>query len=255
MLVSADGRNVYVGGNFGDGTTIAAFERNADTGALRQLTGSAGCLASRLAADAAGCAPIRGLTFFDVPSQSPDGRFVYWSNQYGNGPILGLARDPTTGSLTPLGPLCAACRPSALAGALAITSDGSSAYVFAGQNGVVSAFARDQATGRLTPAATPVAFRCVPTTRCAAGTMVIDQTGTTAYLVTGPAVLALRRDPTNGALAAVPGQSGCIAAVRRRGCVRGRALDDPTDLLIPTDGRNAYSVSEHSIAAFQRTGS
>jgi DNA-binding beta-propeller fold protein YncE len=252
VFVSADGRNVYVGGNFGDGTTIAAFARDAVTGALRQLTGSAGCLASRLAADAAGCAPVHGLRFFDVPSQSPDGRFVYWSNQYGNGPILGLTRDPTTGTLTPLGPVCATCRPSSLAGALAITPDGGSAYVFAGQDGVVSAFARDQATGRLTPAATPVAFRCVPATRCDAGTMEIDQTGTTAYLVSGPAILALQRDPSNGTLAAVPGQSGCIAAVRRRGCVRGRALDDPIDLIIPTDGQNAYSVSEHSIAAFQR---
>jgi hypothetical protein len=82
--------------------------------------------------------------------------------------------------------------------------------------------------------------------------MEIDQTGTTAYLVSGPAILALQRDPSNGTLAAVPGQSGCIAAVRRRGCVRGRALDDPIDLIIPTDGQNAYSVSEHSIAAFQR---
>jgi 6-phosphogluconolactonase (cycloisomerase 2 family) len=255
VLVSADGRNVYVGGNFGDGTTIAAFERNADTGALRQLTGSAACLASRLAADAAGCAPIRGLTFFDVPSQSPDARFLYWSNKYGNGPVLGLARDPTTGTLTPLGPLCAACKPTPPAGTLAISPDGSSAYVFAGQNGVVSAFDRDQATGRLSPAAIPVAFRCVPTTRCDAGTMKIDETGTTAYLVSGRAILALQRDPSNDALAAVPGQPGCIAAVRRHQCVRGRALDDPTDLLLPTDGRNAYSVSEHSIAEFQRTGS
>ena len=208
-----------------------------------------------MAADAAGCAPIRGLTFFDVPSQSPDARFLYWSNKYGNGPVLGLARDPTTGTLTPLGPLCAACKPTPPAGTLAISPDGSSAYVFAGQNGVVSAFDRDQATGRLSPAAIPVAFRCVPTTRCDAGTMKIDETGTTAYLVSGRAILALQRDPSNDALAAVPGQPGCIAAVRRHQCVRGRALDDPTDLLLPTDGRNAYSVSEHSIAEFQRTGS
>jgi lactonase family protein with 7-bladed beta-propeller len=254
VLVSADGRSVYVGGNVGDSATIAVFARDPAAGTLRQLTGDAGCVARPRTARALGCAPIHGLTFFDVPTQSPDGRFVYFSNPYGNGPVVGLGRDEATGRVTPLGPLCAACAPPTLAGSLAIAPNGAGAYVFSGEHGVITAFVRDQLTGLFAPAAPSIAFRCRPATRCDVGAMRIDATGGSAYLVSDRAIVGLDRDPATGRLEPIPGPSGCVAATRRRGCVRGRAFDDPTDLLIPADGRNAYAISDYSVGVFRRGG-
>ncbi len=42
VTISADGRNLYAGG----GTSISAFQRDAKTGALTQLTGALGCVSS-----------------------------------------------------------------------------------------------------------------------------------------------------------------------------------------------------------------
>jgi hypothetical protein len=251
VLVSPDGRNVYVGGNWGGATTMAAFARNPTTGALRQLIAPDACLTTRQR-DTPGCALVRGLSIFGDATQSPDGRFVYWSNIYGNGPVLGFARDVVSGALTPVRQLCIACVPESLQGSAVIAPAGGDAYVFAGEHGLVYHFVRDLLTGRLVPAPQPIAFRCSPRGRCSEGRIVLDDSGTAGYLVSPQGIVALRRDPATGALAQVAGPSGCVVPARQLGCIRGRAYDGASDILVSPDARNAYSVSDYSIGVYRR---
>ncbi|HWC07996.1 MAG TPA: hypothetical protein VG458_02985, partial [Solirubrobacterales bacterium] len=69
--VSPDGRNVYVA-SFRTGA-IDVLARNGK-GAVRQLPGTAGCLARK---QVQGCAPGRALAGVDSVAVSPDGRNVY----------------------------------------------------------------------------------------------------------------------------------------------------------------------------------
>jgi 6-phosphogluconolactonase (cycloisomerase 2 family) len=70
VTVSADGRTVYTGA-FSD-SAIAIFARSPN-GALRQLSGHAGCVAINLS----GCAPGRGIRNAWGVTTSSDGRFLY----------------------------------------------------------------------------------------------------------------------------------------------------------------------------------
>src|SRR4029077_11416173 len=95
-----------------DGSAVAIFARNTTTGALTQLSGTAGCVSS----DGTGgsCTQARGLQGARTAVVSPDNLHVYVAAQTGNA-VAVFARNTTTGALTQL---------SGAAGCIAETGDG-----------------------------------------------------------------------------------------------------------------------------------
>jgi DNA-binding beta-propeller fold protein YncE len=143
-IVSPDGRNVYVTTKAG----VAAFARDATTGALTPLGGRAECLG----APAVGtpCQVGVGLERPDALAASPDGNEIYVTNDH-RPTIAILRRDPLTGKLSqPAGGAgCVvadrrggSCRGLGRRGgaitAILATPDGGGVYVIAVAEGVTS---------------------------------------------------------------------------------------------------------------------
>jgi DNA-binding beta-propeller fold protein YncE len=159
IAISPNSRNVYLSssriqtGAFG----LAAFSRNTASGALSQLTGTAGCLN----ADGTGGCTTVGFKGAAPDSRagavliSPNGRDVYLAHasSFGEAASCGGAdnfvalfgRDRTSGALGPIAQDRATCGSAAL-----ISRDGRSVYASSGDFGsVVSAFSRDRRSGLL----------------------------------------------------------------------------------------------------------
>ena len=95
--LSPDGLHAYVASR--DSQSVAIFARNATTGALTQLSGTAGCVAE--IGDGVTCADGRGLGQAVYVTVSPDGGSVYAASQVSNA-IAVFSRNQTTGALTQL---------------------------------------------------------------------------------------------------------------------------------------------------------
>jgi 6-phosphogluconolactonase (cycloisomerase 2 family) len=232
VAVSPDGRSVYVASSVEIGedfsSTIAVFARDPVSGALTQLPGAAGCVASEGYPD---CLPARGLS--DGSSSlviSPDGNHVYLASRdlrsvapHG-GTIAAFARDPATGSLAQL----------------------------PGESGCLTIDGREGCGSARTLGSWPPNL----------SELVISPDGRNAY---APFVLAgglrggiatFRRDPATGALAQLPGRAGCYSERRMPGCLRAYALWYPTGAAISADGRTVYvsAFNSAAIAVFERGG-
>ena len=157
VAAGPDGKNLYVAS--GDSDALAIFDRDPDTGALKQKPGTAGCISE----DGTGglCQDGKALNAaFDVAA-SADGKSVYVASVDSDAVAI-LDRDPATGALTQK-PGTAGCvsddgtggacqNGTALDGAVDVTAspDGKSVYVAARDAGAVAVFDRDPATGALT---------------------------------------------------------------------------------------------------------
>jgi DNA-binding beta-propeller fold protein YncE len=165
IAVSPDNKDVYVaaGGESGDGA-IVALEREAATGALKQLPGKAGCISTFNKACAAGEA-VNGPEDLVL---SPDGKNIY-ANSYNSSAVIELDRNPETGVLTQLGCLASSLtsetehciQAKSIGGPLgvAISPGGQDLYVSSFAENAVAAFERDSESGALAPLAEP--YECV----------------------------------------------------------------------------------------------
>jgi DNA-binding beta-propeller fold protein YncE len=125
--------------------------------------------------------------------------------------------------------------------------------------------------GAATPVQLPGTAGCVALKGeggCAAGRAIaaaerpaaVSPDGRNVYLVgqsnpealEGDAIDVFDRDPTSGALTQKAGAEGCIAASRRDGCGRYKALNGAHEAAVSPDGRNVYVTTGAGIVVFAR---
>jgi WD40 repeat protein len=292
VAVSPDARNVYItsdlatsnndfGGKF-TSAAIAIFAR-ASNGALTQLPGSSGCIASAALDD---CTILPGLTASSV-SISPDGLRVYT----GGSALTTFARDPSTGALgmraclsgtpmtgcgaTPLGlPLLAPLwRPDGRyaygTGANPPRGGGPSTLE------AIFAFGTNPMTGLLAPLAGPGAcatrYRnpgCPLDKRLGSllSSLAITRDGRDLYVATTPQsyslppprgtpfdLLAFRLNPSTGAMSRTG--AACLSTTRRPGCKLDPKLGDPGSLAVSPGGRRVYAATSTDVLALSRQAS
>ncbi|HYZ77245.1 MAG TPA: hypothetical protein VE596_07705, partial [Gaiellaceae bacterium] len=286
VVVSPDGRNVYVG-SFGG---LAVFARDPRSGVLRQLPGTAGCLLAPARAARCSHRGARRRLWPVVLALSADGRNVYalTGGNEGNA-LLVFRRNVSTGRLTELATRDGCIATPALGGtgctaapslvgpafcySLAPSRDGR--YLYLGSCGDLTVFSRNVATGGLTQL--PAPGGCIdasgpPGRPCAGDTgtepqtsIVLSPDGRNLYFAfnigrsTQPGgVTVFSRNTANGTLTRL----GCITETGSRGaCMKARGLETASGLAISPDGRNVYTSGfagqnccrDGDVAVFRRT--
>lgn len=281
VVVSPDGRNVYLGSAGG----LAVFARNARTGALRQLRGPAGCLLA--AGRPAGCSSRGALRRLEpvALAVSADGRSLYAVLGSGDREaLLAFGRNRRSGALTQVG--CVA-NPSLAAAAgcsaatsfvgpgfcysLALSPDGRNLYV--GSCGDLTVFSRSTAGGLVQTgcidASGPPGHACAGDTGTEPQTSIaLSPDGRNLYFAfnigrkTQPGGIAVFARARNGALTRLGGAAGCLTETGSHGaCTKARGLENPHGLALSPDGRNLYSSGfagrlccrDGDVAVFRRT--
>ncbi len=288
--LSTDGRTAYAAAMANQGALLApgvvGFERNPRAGTLTQFDGDPVCMAS---AREGKCVAESNL-FALGALLSRDGRNVYLSL---DGLVATFGRDPATGELTapavdatgcirePIflavrGRHCATGNALRKLSSVVESPDGRFLYATSLEGGiaVLRRAPRDgtvtQANGRGGCVATAPAWprECTPARGLRnAMAAAISPDGRTLYAVsTRPAVVRtptsytlsiFRRNPQTGALAQLPGRSGCLNNRGDSGCATARGLLTPNSVAVSPDGRNVYVASSYDLAvsAFSRSRS
>jgi 6-phosphogluconolactonase (cycloisomerase 2 family) len=273
VAVSPDGKNFYFPSSFD--AAIAVFARDATTGALRQLAGTAGCVSETGTAGA--CADGTALDGARGVAVSPDGKSVYVAAFFADA-VATFSRDESTGALSQLGGPDGCVSETGSGGAcadgtaldgvrsVAVSADGKNVYAASETSGAVSVFARNATTGALTQLGGTVG--CVSQTGTGgacidgraltgAGDVTVTPDGSYAYVASlgSDAVVAFSRNGTTGALTQLAGTGGCVSETGNSGsCVDGTALDRSRSIVVSLDGKSVYVASENSdaVAVFSR---
>lgn len=274
VVVSPDGKNVYVGDFAGSG--VLSFSRAGKAGALTQLSGTAGCITE---AGAEGCAKGIALDHVEGMAINPSGSTVYAAAAFGSA-ISILQREPATGALTQAtdGNGCIAVE--AVSGcaqgyqfsginALVVSPKGGNVYATSLTSNSVTMFRRTEAGGLAQPARPegeniPEGLGnpegCLVYLRspgCSFGRamsvpegLALSPTGDNLYVTAfiSGAMDVLDRNLRSGVVTQKPGERGCLAAPKVGGCAPGRALGLTGSVVVSPDGRNVYSTSEASSA-------
>ena len=249
VVVSPDGKNVYVGAFFGN--AVAVFMRDESTGALTQPADASGCIT-----DAAtdGCATGLKLRAPEGMAISSDGKNVYVAAAVSNA-LNAFSRDPSTGALTQMGDT--AGRELLGANAVAISPDDDNVYVTSLFSNSVTSFDR-ASSGSLTQLSGTKA--CVKDGRsvgCSLGHglsapegLTVAPGGTRVYVAAfnSGAVDTFTRDVDSGALVQKPVGAGCVAKQGTAGCLRGRSLHGVGSVATSPDGKYVYASAFESDA-------
>jgi DNA-binding beta-propeller fold protein YncE len=262
VLVSPDGKNVYVGTFFGN--SVASFVRDASTGALGQLAGAAGCIAEATE----GCATGIALKSVEGLAISGDGTSVYAATALSNA-VAELSRDPSTGALAQASDGsgcivdaaltgCILGRELAGANAVAVSPDDGNVYVTSLFSNSVTAFDRSSSTGVLAQKeGTNGCLIFLRSAGCSFGRalvapegLAVSPDGRNVYLAsfkTGAIDVLDRVASKGGIVRQKPGTAGCLAT-SVNGCARARALKGVSSIALSPDGRYLYSTSFESNA-------
>jgi DNA-binding beta-propeller fold protein YncE len=267
VVVSPDGRNVYVGSFFGN--SVAAFARDPSTGALTQLAGTAGCIAEATE----GCATGLALKSVEGLAVSGNGASVYAGTALSNA-VVELTRDPSSGALaqatdgsgcivdTPLTG-CATGRELVGANAVAVSPGDENVYVTSLLSNSVTSFGR-ASTGVLTQKeGTAGCLIYLRSAGCSFGRalaapegLAVSPEGSNVYVAAfeSGAIDVLSVGRKNGSVAQKPGSAGCLASESLRGCARARALRGVSSIALSPDGRYLYSTAfaSNAVDVFRR---
>lgn len=274
VVVSPDGKNVYVGDFAGSG--VISFSRAGKAGALTQLPGSEGCITE---AGEEGCTQGREMDHVEGMAINPSGTTVYGAAAFGSA-ISILQRNTSTGALTqasnPNGCItveavggCAQGYQFAGVNALVVSPKGGNVYATSLTSNSVTMF-RVTAEGGLAQPARPEGENipaglgnpegCLVYLRspgCSFGRamsvpegLALSPAGDNLYVsafISG-AMDVLDRNLRSGAVTQKPGERGCLASPKVGGCGPGRALGLTGSVVVSPDGRNVYSTSQESSA-------
>jgi DNA-binding beta-propeller fold protein YncE len=267
VVVSPDGKNVYVGSFFGN--AVAAFQR-AGNGGLSQLSEASGCIAEGASG---GCAPGIALGAPEGMAISGGGNWVYVASALSNA-VAVLARNPSTGALSQAtdGSGCIADSPIAgcvtglqLSGANAVAT-GPRGDVYATSlfsNSVTSFSPSSSGTGLTQLPGTAGCLIYLRSAGCSFGRalvapegLAVSPDGANVYAAafkTG-AIAVLDRRRKSGSVAQKPGRVGCLAPRSVPGCTRARALRGVSSITLSPDGRDLYSTSfgSNAVNVFRR---
>ncbi len=268
VAVSPDGRNVYVGAFFG--SAVVVFARDAGSGALTQLAGTAGCIAEATA----GCATGIALSSIEGLAVSGDGANVYVAAAASNA-LTELARDPSTGALTQLAapnscisnaPLTGCTLGRELGGpnAVAVAPGSTSVYVTSFLSNSVTAFDRNAGSGVLVEKeATNACIIFLRSAGCSFGRamlapegIAVAPDGRNVYVasIKSGAIDVLARNG-KGAVRQLPGPAGCLARKQVQGCTPARAVGGVSSVVVSPDGRNVYATAfeSNAVDVFRRS--
>ena len=276
IVVSPDGRHVYVSSHSSNGVTWLARD------AAGKLT-SAGCIKNYPRADR--CRAGFGLEGTSGVAVSPDGKNVYVTADL-PGSVSVFSRDAETGNLEPVmcvsengsDGLCADGTALQGASSVVVAPDGRQVFVTADVIGGVTAYARDAATGALTPQSclldkAPKGGSCTSAPRLAgAAASAITPDGKTLLVASSDdqALALFARNADTGALT----PAGCVkhqdpqgddavdaeeefedeeeAEEAQADCTPAKALYAPREVVVSSDGRGVFAVGGDSLAAFRR---
>jgi DNA-binding beta-propeller fold protein YncE len=243
IVASADGRSVYVAGL----TSVAAFARGGD-GALRQLSGKAGCVDYRVIVPEprANARCSKGKLLWPTSAAlSRDGRNLYvasWaddphgdrSDNYSD--LAVFARNRRTGAVRQLAGRLGCLGPStrggctvgrALSGPESVVASPDGRNVYVGSFGGLAVFARSPRSGALlqlrgtagcllAPAHRPGCSHRGTRPQAWPAVLAASADGRNVYALTvsgdGDALLVFRRNRTTGALTRLATRDGCIAS-------------------------------------------
>jgi fibronectin-binding autotransporter adhesin len=270
VAVSPDGENVYVTSGISD--AVVVFARNASTGALTQLSGTAGCVSP----SDASCAVGKAMLGANSVVVSPDGKNVYVAANQSDA-VTAFRRNTSTGALTQLDGTAGCikqgsgdCRPGrALDGAnsVAISPDGASVYVASKLSDAVAAIRRSTTTGVLFQA--PGTGGCMSETgseTCTDGkaldgafSVAVSSNNETVYVASfeSDALAVFRRNAGSTSLSRLPGTAACVSENGSGGqCSDGKALNGSVSVAVSPDGKSVYvsSFLSEAVATFLRNG-
>ena len=269
VTVSPDGDSVYVGAFFGN--AVAAFARDASTGALTQPSDTTGCTTN---APTDGCATGLALAAPEGMAISADGNNVYVASAVSN--AVGIfTRNPSTGALTQPtdgtgcivnSPLSGCTTGSQLGGAnaVAVSADDDNVYVTSLLSNSLTTFDRTPSTGQLTQqTGTSACVIFVFSVGCSLGRafsapegLAVSSDGASVYTAAfkSGAVDVFNRTADTGSVIQKARRAGCLTGSGRRDCARGRALGGASSLVVSPDGRHVYSGSfgSDSVGVFKR---
>ncbi len=268
VVVSPDGRNVYVGSFFGN--AAAVFDRDRASGALTQPSDDSGCIAEATA----GCTPGIALGAPEGMAISPNGARVYVAGALSNS-LAVLARDRSTGALSQASDGSGCIVDAALAGctvgaqlsganAVAVGPASGNVYVTSLFSNSVTSFGRSEAGAFAQLPGTSGCLVWLRAVGCSFGRalsspegLAVSPDGANVYaaaFATG-AIDVLDRAPESGAVAQKVGRPGCLAPPSVPGCTRARALRGVSSIALSPDGDYLYSTSfgSNAVDIFRRS--
>jgi len=280
LVISRDGRSVYVASSDGANGAIAVFHRDPSKGTLTQLRGVGGCLSAN--GSGGSCSKARALHGTAGLAISPDGRDVYAVSTYSDGDGISVfSRDSRTGSLTQLagtagcvsatgtGGACATASEFAPSGSIALSPDGKNLYAVSFRG--VDVFRRVPATGALIQLPKPLG--CVTESggrgSCLngrglldAGLVAVSPDGSSVYVAGGVGdshtptgnIAVFKRDPATGALSQPLGKDGCLSETDFSCSAASSSVEDPSSIALSADGRTLY-LGAFRLLVFARTPS
>jgi len=271
IVVSPDGKSVYVASDESNDSAGAWFKRNRRTGALKPKD----CIADP-DTNPDGCATtaegLNGGTGAGGVAISRDGKSVYFTGGNDDA-IVRFKRNTTTGALTPKGCIsdtsssvgCArTTKGLANPHAVTVSRDGKSVYATGSQDNAIVRFKRNRDTGALKPKGC-VADKADNPDGCAktakgldhALAVVVSQDGKSVYATAqfGDAFVRFKRDRETGALK----PKGCIADPDSNpsGCAAtAQGLHLPGLPTVSPDSRSVYvaGLADNAIVRFKRDG-